>query len=520
MVRRSLTWAALVVLAGAAAVPAVAPGRGTRAVEAALAYFEARAGDVGLAEGASALRAGRSRRDARGFDHVRFQQFYQKVLVFEGEAIAEVAPSGAVVGVTNALRPSVHVDTDPALDSTQAIESVIGEAQALGDVSIQQVRLEVLPQGERSERDRLVWHVTAGIDDAVEGPAQWEYFVDAHSGETAFSYNSLETTASLGTGRTMYSGNQTVNTDSTSSTFFLRDLTRGGGNFTCDLRNGTSSCATFSRTNNVFGNNVKDSSDRATAGADAHFGLQKTWDFYRSTFGRNGIDNSGRRTFSRVHYGVNYQNAFWSNSCFCMTYGDGGSTFYPLVAIDVAGHEMSHGVMSTEANLTYAGESGGLNESNSDIFGTMVEFFANSAADLPDWWIGERILRSNYASGRFVQSRALRYMDDPAKDGRSPACWSSTLGSLDVHLSSGPNNHMFYLLANGGTSRCNGRVVAGIGRAKAARIWYDAIANRMTSSTNYARARTACLASAAALFGSGSPERAAVAAAYSAINVN
>ena len=83
-------------------------------------------------------------------------------------------------------------------------------------------------------------------------------------------------------------------------------------------------------------------------------------------------------------------------------------------------------------------------------------------------------------------------MDDPAKDGRSPACWSSSLGSLDVHYSSGPNNHMFYLLAEGGTSKCNGQSVTGIGREKAGKIWYKAIADYMTASTGYAGARTAC----------------------------
>jgi Zn-dependent metalloprotease len=203
-----------------------------------------------------------------------------------------------------------------------------------------------------------------------------------------------------------------------------------------------------------------------------------------------------------------------------MTYGDGGSTFYPLVSLDIAGHEMSHGVMASEANLTYSGESGGLNESSSDIFGALVEFSVNSPLDLGDWWIGERIYRSNWSSGSYVQSTALRYMDNPAGDGASPACWSSTIGSLDVHYSSGPNNHMFYLLADGGTSKCNGNVVAGIGRDKAARIWYKAISDYMTSSTNYKGARTAALNAAAALYGSSSSEYNAVAAAYSAINVD
>ena len=115
-------------------------------------------------------------------------------------------------------------------------------------------------------------------------------------------------------------------------------------------------CAIFFRSSNAFGDNQKESNERSTAGADAHFGLQSTWNYYLTTFGRNGIDGTGRRTYSRVHYGQNYENAFWSDGCFCMTYGDGATMFYPLVSLDVAGHEMSHGVMSrgSESDLCRA----------------------------------------------------------------------------------------------------------------------------------------------------------------------
>jgi len=111
-------------------------------------------------------------------------------------------------------------------------------------------------------------------------------------------------------------------------------------------------------------------------------------------------------------------------------------------------------------------------------------------------------------------------MYDPAKDGRSPACWSSTLGSLDVHYSSGPANHMFYLLSHGGTSKCNGSSVNGLGIDKAAKIWFRALTVKMTSGTNYAGARTAALAAATDLYGAGSAEYNAVASAFSGINVN
>src|SRR3712207_6747959 len=123
-----------------------------------------------------------------------------------------------------------------------------------------------------------------------------------------------------------------------------------------------------------------------------------------------------------------------------MTYGDGDNLqFKPLVSLDVAAHEMSHGVMSRTANLTYSGESGGLNESNSDIFGTMVEFYANNPADPPDWKIGEEIS---------ARGTPLRHMDQPSLDGASPNCWTTNTKNLDVHYSSGVGNHFFYLLAN------------------------------------------------------------------------
>jgi Zn-dependent metalloprotease len=203
-----------------------------------------------------------------------------------------------------------------------------------------------------------------------------------------------------------------------------------------------------------------------------------------------------------------------------MTFGDGASFFYPLVTLDIVAHEMTHGVTASEADLTYSGESGGLNESTSDIFGTMVEFFANNAVDTPEYWVGEKAIRSNYPGGTYTQNSALRYMDHPSQDGNSVNCWFPGIGSLDVHHSSGQSNHMFYLLAEGGSSVCNGNVVNGIGRDKAAGIWYVALTDFMTPSTNYAQARVAALNAAVALYGLRSAEYNATAAAFAAINVN
>jgi Zn-dependent metalloprotease len=225
-----------------------------------------------------------------------------------------------------------------------------------------------------------------------------------------------------------------------------------------------------------------------------------------------------------VHYSSGYDNAFWSDSCFCMTYGDGdGTVFGPFAGLDVAGHEMSHGVTARTAGLRYSGESGGLNEATSDIFGTMVEFFAGDPADNPDYLIGEKIRKSGVP---------LRWMDDPKKDGHSASCWSSTVGGLNVHYSSGVANHFFFTLAVGSgkhtvngvaynSPTCGGAAaVTGIGNSAAERIWYRALTRYMTTTTNYKAARAATLHAAADLFGgTTSTQYKAVAAAWTAVNV-
>ncbi|HEY3401522.1 MAG TPA: M4 family metallopeptidase, partial [Geothrix sp.] len=296
------------------------------------------------------------------------------------------------------------------------------------------------------------------------------------------------------------------------------------------------------------------SANGQTAAVDAHYGVGLTYDFYKNIFGRNGIDGLGTATYSRVHYSSAYDNAFWSDSCFCMTYGD-GSSFKSLESIDVAGHEMSHGVMAKTANLTYRGESGGLNEANSDIFGTMVEFMAhgggtttvpnytNITSTINVYWTGattptpstsKAVPAANYYIGEQLATasynRPLRFMHKPSLDGKSPDAWSKSLGRLDVHYSSGVANHFYFLLSHGSqvdsfsdgiqSPMANGVTsVTGLGNDKAARIWYRALTVYMTSSTNYAGARVATLNAATDLYGAGSVEYNTVNTAWKAVNV-
>jgi Zn-dependent metalloprotease len=367
----------------------------------------------------------------------------------------------------------------------------------------------------RGVEPRLAWEVVVGGERPDGTPSEWHVFVDARTAAVLEQWDGVQVSAGVGTG--FFVGAVPLETTPVSGGYSLKDPLRGN-TYTIDMLNKKNGGTLFTDADNVWGDGTL--ANRQTVGVDAQFGVAMTWDYFLVVHGRTGIANDGRGAYNRVHYGRNYNNAFWSESCFCMTYGDGdGVTFNPFTSLDVAGHEMSHGVTSRTAALVYSGESGGLNEATSDIFGTMVEYYADNAQDVPDYTIGEELYRSG--------TTALRYMYRPSLDGRSPDCWSSTLASLDVHYSSGPANHFFYLLAEGtapaglpASPTCNGTSLGGIGRARAERIWYRALAVYMTSSTNYAGARAATLSAAADLFGPGSAEVAAVAAAWSGVSVN
>ncbi len=464
--------------------------------------------------------------DGAGVAHVRFDSRIQGVRVWGGEVIVHVDQAAdSVRGVTNQHRHARLGDLHP----------MVSEAEAAG-IAWSALAPAAAPQVEPATElviytkdgvDHLVWMVDAFFENGVEDPEARMFVIDARSGEIIDSWDNLQTgkptggtatpgtgTASTGTAKTLYLGQLSLPTEyySSAAKYGMVDRLRGNA-YTINMANSTKSGTLLTDADNVWGNSLK--TDPATAGTDAHLGMAYTWDYFKNVHGRNGIYNDGKGVYSRVHYGRSYNNAFWSASCKCMTYGDGdGVNLSPLVSIDVAAHEMSHGVNAATANLVYSGESGGLNESNSDIFAAAVEFYINNAKDTPDWMIGEVI----YTPSR--TGDALRYMNDPTKDGYSIDHYSDFYSTLDVHYSSGLANNWFYLLSAGGTNKTSGTKVTGIGITKAERIWYVALTGYMTSTTNFKGARTATLNAATQLFGANSTEYNAVAAAWTACGVN
>ncbi|OLZ59345.1 peptidase M4 family protein [Streptomyces sp. IMTB 2501] len=462
-------------------------------------------------------------KDADGTVHTRYERTYAGLPVLGGDLVVHTAKSGRTEGVTRATKATIKVASlKPQITAAKAAQQAVSAARTLGSAkSAANGARKVIWAG--SGKPVLAYETIVGglQDDGT--PNQLHVITDATTGKKLFEYQGIEN--ATGTGKTLYSGSVSLTTTQSGSSYNLTDASRGGHK-TYNLARKTSGKGTLvSNSTNVFGTGTAStSSSDQTAAADAAYGAQETWDFYKNVFGRSGIKNDGVGAYSRVHYGSNYVNAFWDDSCFCMTYGDGSGNKDPLTSLDVAGHEMSHGVTANTAGLDYSGESGGLNEATSDIFGTGVEFYANNASDPGDYLIGEKINING-------DGTPLRYMDQPSKDGNSADSWSSDVGNLDVHYSSGVANHFFYLLSEGSGAKTingvsydsptsDGSKVTGIGRDKALQIWYKALTTYFTSTTNYSDARSGTLKAASDLYGASSTEYKTVAAAWSAVNVS
>ncbi|UIX34719.1 M4 family metallopeptidase [Streptomyces sp. GQFP] len=454
--------------------------------------------------------------DADGTVHTRYERTYAGLPVLGGDLVVHLKANRTTVskasGATLAL-PSLA----PKLSAANATGKALAAAKGAEVTGAEAERAARLVVWAGATKPVLAWETLVEGVQPDGTPSELQVVTDASTGKQLLAAEKVHT----GEGTGQYVGPVAVGSTLSGSTYQLSDPDRAGQK-TYDLNQGTSGTGTlFTDDNDVWGDGLP--SNRQTAGVDVAFGAAATWDYYKDVYGRNGIRNDGVAAYSRAHYGNNYVNAFWQDSCFCMTYGDGSGNTHPLTALDVAAHEMSHGVTAATANLTYSGESGGLNEATSDIFAAAVEFHSDLAADPGDYLVGEKIDING-------DGTPLRYMDKPSKDGASRDSWSSTLGSVDVHYSSGPANHFFYLLSEGSGAKTvngvaydsptyDGQAVTGIGIENAAAIWYRALTTYMTSSTNYAGARTATLQAAGDLFGAYSPTYLAVADAWAAINV-
>ncbi|ANP52751.1 Zn-dependent metalloprotease [Streptomyces griseochromogenes] len=505
--------------------------------------------------------------DPEGARHVRFVRTHNGMPVLGGDLVVHLDRQLAYAGVTSAAAHAVKPATTEAKltaeqAATKAAKVAKGDAgsaelvvDARGGAAALAYQVTVTDDGSSSTVviDALTGKVRSNTPDADEFLSPKLLDEMRKQGETADPATGTASAAAgllgsgvsgatgypataHGTGKTLFVGSVGLTTTATSRGHYqLKDPSRYGtetrdakGSYTEKFSAGTK----FTNTTNVWGNGT--TSNRASAAADAQYGITKTLDFYKSTFGRKGIANNSKAAQGMVHWGKKVANAFWDPTCNCMLYGDGDGQMFkkPLVVLDVTGHELTHGVVDATAKLepTYVdsdgnqyGEPGALNESLADIFGSNVEFYAKNTKDTPDYLIGEKL---------GLAQKFLRRLDHPSLDKLEGTIdyWAPSTYDTEVHAGSGVSSHAYYLLAEGsGRKTINGvtynsptynhATVKGIGRTKATAIFYRALTRYMVSTTDFHDARVATLKAAKDLYGANSTEYKTVDQAWAAVNV-
>jgi Zn-dependent metalloprotease len=509
----------------------------------------------------------------QGTQVVRVQHTYKGVPVFGSESVVVVDNAGSIVsesaserrnslgkGAANKLGGATgDFDVKPAISSKAAIDAALASLGA-GATHIEPPRAELiifpvmkterLPIAvNKAETDLNALDVQDVVDHyelaylvhtrmvAGNKPLYHDTVVSALDGHVIDQWNMLQTV--VGVGKSQYNGDVPINTALVNGVYQMKDDTRGkGGAYGAmaitNANHGSSAGKLYENSTNTWGDGKQyvdggstTNANGQTAAVNAMWGLMNTYDTLKNVMGWLSLDGHDTATYIAAHVNNAYDNAYYSDTCRCMFIGD-GSYFNSLGSNDVIGHEMGHGVTAATSNLTYSGESGGLNESSSDINGEAVEAYARAGGKgetIPlagnDWVLGKEISKDG---------TPLRWMYKPSKDGSSPDAWSTTLKRLDVHYSSGPNNRMFYFLAQGSNGdKASDQYskylvkspagMSGIGLDKAYRIWFKANTTKFTSSTNYADARNKMVEAAEDLYGKGSKESKAVQRAYAAINV-
>lgn len=568
----------------------------TRRAELVIRDLAARKALLGLGDQDGLVETGRLT-DLYGGTHVHFQQTFRGVKVWNTHLIGHLDAEGRVLPIHATVRHNIQL-ADEGLLGLDRIEAIARRHLTQGGRAWPlQIEKVVLPsscqdgiklvrnaQGSLvvdgkfsvaspARKSPFVWayHVSS-LTFTPQGPDAIELVLDARTGELLKKWDGALHAATVGVGKSQYNGTVALGSELQADgvTYVLRDTTRAtrpwplasshpawtelGGIGIQTLYYSPSATTVsgmmpFTSTTDLWGDGapyagILECSNAETAAVDAHYAIQTTWDYYASVLGRTGgIDGKGGSPASLVHYqefGSPWANAAWDSSLFMMFYGDGGETG-ALTSLDVAAHEMSHGVLSTQSNLA-SGEAGGLNEANSDIHGIMVKFWAwgagakgatvpETTTESPDqnndplhtWTMGSQL------SG---DGSPLRWSYKPSKDGVSYDAWFDGIGLDDSHYAMGPGVRAFYFLAQGAKPDATDDAhseflpggMPGIGNDKAVKIWYHGMATKVTdASTDYHGLRAAMIEAASDLYpgngGGDSPEIAAVKNAFAAINV-
>lgn len=479
-----------------------------------------------------------------GLTTMRYSQFYKGIKAEYGGAALMVKNNMVTLISANYYSFAHHPATTPAITEKVAFEKAVQfvgakvykwqnpAEEAYIKKSTNNPDTSYLPKGQ------LVW-----MDDMRNGPSdrkmrlayrfdiyaeqplsRQHVFVDAATGKILFSNAQIKHVAASGASK--YSGSVAFQSAKPGSTYILFDSTRGDGVHTLNLNNSTnySAATNFSSSTNTW-----PTGPTHNIALDAHWGSAAVYDYWLNEHGRDSWDGSGGVLRSFVHFGNNYNNAFWNGAE--MTYGDGSGSgsggFDPLASLDVTAHEIGHGICSATSDLVYELESGAMNEGFSDIWGATIEHYANpmevDAQAKVTWHLGEEIRAGN----------PLRRLDFPKlkndPDTYGGTHWYNVVGCIPsdandgcgVHNNSGVLNKFFFLLTDGasGTNDLgNAYSVTGVGWTKSPEIMYQTELI-LGSTATYADCRAASIFVAETLYGPCSPEVKSVTDAWYAVGV-
>ena len=464
--------------------------------------------------------------DDLGMDHLRYHQYYKGVKVLGGELLLHA--TDGVINLANGftyatceldnINPTLSIDAVKDLVESTTPSKVLTENQKKFAGDRWQIELVIYHAQRTSTEVTLAYQVVYRpnlIDRLI-------YIVDAHSGvfisehngickfhnhshehgkdcKTSHHKSNLLVGAETANATDLLNVNRTINTYEQSGSFYMIDASRSMYQASSDIFSANGIIVTLDALNTSPENNNFDYTEVASSNnnwndrtsVSAHYNAGKAFEYFQNTHSRNSIDGNGGNIFSLIHVadanGSGMDNAFWNGQA--MWYGDGNQAFQPLArGLDVAGHEISHGVVQSTANLTYQGESGALNESFADVFGAMI--------DRDDWQMGEDVVNS-----QFFPSGALRDLEDP-HNGASNGDYQGGFqpkhvnekytGSEDnggVHINSGIPNHAFYLFATA------------VGKDKAEKVWYRALTTYLTASSQFIDLRLTTIKAAEDLYG-------------------
>ncbi|RHW41432.1 peptidase M4 family protein [Neobacillus notoginsengisoli] len=486
----------------------------------ALAYLEKNAVKTGIKNPGKNLKVKGVEKDELGMTHVRFHQSINGLNVEGAEMIVHFNEDNEVVSVNGRINQTITddaVDTAASLSSDAALRVALSDVNAPKELTYEPTAdLVVYPfEGENHTAYKV------NVNFMGDEPGNWFVFVDAKTGAVIDKYNGLmhaeEMKTQKGAGKGVHGDHREIHItqvkeSGTGTKFALADYAHKNleGIFTYDAKNDNNA----SNDTLYVGNSAAFVGDYDRAAVDAHYNSEKVYDYFLNEHGRNSLDGKGMAIVSRVHYGQNYNNASWNGRW--MTYGDGDGEFFISLSagLDVAAHEMTHGVITHSANLVYRHQPGALNESFADVFGALV--------DDDDWEIGEDIMAPAAKADGVTRLRSLSDPNSVVVSNPQRAAYGSGVypahmdeyypmpTSVDnggVHVNSSIPNHAAYLIGEE------------IGRQKLGQIYYRALTVYLTPNSEFSDARRAIVQSAIDLYGEGSDEEAAVNAGFDAVGI-